>query len=84
MFFSLVYFPISFLSFSRRPPVLVRDSLSTTGRTTFVEDTIRKYEHVIQRTIQNIDTHDFREIHCNNMLILDRERHKRRGKGQVS
>ena len=26
MFFSLVYFPISFLSFSRRSPVLVRDS----------------------------------------------------------
>ena len=84
MFFSLVYFPISFLSFSRRSPVLVRDSLSTTGRTIFVEDTIRKYEHAIQRAMQNIDTHDFREIHCNNMLILDRERHKRRGKGQVS
>ena len=33
--------------------------LSTTGRTTFVEDMIRKYEHVIQRTIQNIETHDF-------------------------
>ena len=33
--------------------------LSTTGRTTFVEDMIRKYEHVIQRTIQNIEDHDF-------------------------
>ena len=84
MFFSLVYFPISFLSFSRRSPVLIRDSLSITGRTTFVEDAIRKYEHIIQRAMQNIDTHDFREIHCNNMLILDRERHKRRGNGQVS
>ena len=31
----------------------------STGRTTFVEDMIRKYEHVIQRTIQNIETHDF-------------------------
>ena len=29
--------------------------LLTTGRTTFVEDTIRKYEHVIQRTIQNTE-----------------------------
>ena len=46
--------------------------LLTTGRTTFVEDTIRKYEHVIQRTIQNIETHDFWKIHCNNTLILDR------------
>ena len=36
--------------------------LSTTGRTTFVEDIIRKYEHVIQRTIQNIETHDFWNI----------------------
>ena len=34
--------------------------LSITGRTTFVEDTIRKYEHVIQRTIQNIETRDFK------------------------
>ena len=58
--------------------------LSTTGRTTFVVDTIRKYEHVIQRTIQNIETHDFWEIHCNNILILDRERRKRHGKGQVN
>ena len=58
--------------------------LSTTGRITFVEDTIRKYEHVIQRTIQNIETHDFWKIHCNNMLILDRERRKRRGKGQAN
>ena len=33
--------------------------LLTTGRTTFVEDTIPKYyEHVIQRTIQNVETHD--------------------------
>ena len=31
----------------------------TTGRTTFVEDMIRKYEYVIQRTIQGIKTHDF-------------------------
>ena len=58
--------------------------LSTTGRTTFMEDTIRKYEHVIQRTIQNIETHDFWEIQCNNMLILDRERRKRRGKVQAN
>ena len=58
--------------------------LSTTGRTTFVKDMIRKYEHVIQRTIQNIETHDFWKIHCNNMLILDRERRKRRGKGQAN
>ena len=50
---------------------LTLENLSTTGRTTFVEDMIRKYEHVIQRAIQNINTHDFREIHCNNMLILD-------------
>ena len=57
--------------------------LSTTGRTTFVEDMTRKYEHVIQWTIQNIETHDFRKIRCNNMLILDRERHKRRGRGQA-
>ena len=83
MFFSLVYFPISFLSFSCRSPVLVRDSLST-GHTTFVDDTIRKYEHVIQRAVQNIDTHDFREIHCNNMAILDQERRKHRGKGQAN
>ena len=48
-----------------------------------MEDTIRKYyEHVIQRMIQNIETHDFWKIHCNHMLILDRERRKRRGKGQ--
>ena len=58
--------------------------LSTIGRTTFVEDMIRKYEHVIQRTIQNIETHDSWKIHCNDMLILDRERRKRRGKGQVN
>ena len=58
--------------------------LLTTGHTTFVEDTIRKYEHVIQRTIQNIETHDFWKIHSNNMLILDRERRKRRGKGQAN
>ena len=56
--------------------------LSTTGRTTFVEDMTRKYEHDIQRTIQNIETHDFWNMHCNNMLILDRERRKRHGKGQ--
>ena len=56
----------------------------TTGRTTFVEDIIRKYEHVIQRTIQNIETHEFWNIHCNNMLILNRERHKCRGKGQAN
>ena len=58
--------------------------LSTTGRSTFVEDMIRKYEHVILRTIKNIETHDFWHQHCNNMLILDRERHKRRGKGQAN
>ena len=58
--------------------------LSTTGRTTFVEDMIRKYELVIQRTIQNIETHNFWNIHCNNMLILDRERRKRHGKGQAN
>ena len=58
--------------------------LSTTGSTTFVEDMIRKYEHVIQRTIQNIETHDFWALHCNNMLILDRERRKRCGKGQAN
>ena len=59
--------------------------LLTTGRTTFVKDTIRKYyEHVIQRTIQNIETHDFWKIHCNHMSILDRERRKRRGKGQAN
>ena len=39
----------------------------TTGRTTFVEDMIRKYEHVIQRTIQNIEAHGFWKMHCNNM-----------------
>ena len=51
--------------------------LSTTGRSTFIEDMIRKYEHVILRTIKNIETHDFWHQHCNNMLILDRGRHKR-------
>ena len=60
------------------------ECFSTTGRTTFVEDMVRKYEHVIQRTIQNIEAHDFWRIHCNNMLILDRERRKRRGKGQAN
>ena len=44
--------------------------LLTTRRTTFVEHTIQKYEHVIQRMIQNIETHDFWKIHCNHMLIL--------------
>jgi hypothetical protein len=67
---------------TQRYPTL--EYLLTTGRTTFVEDMIRKYEHVIQRTIQNIETHDFWKIHCNNMLILDRERRKRRGKGQAN
>ena len=36
--------------------------LSTTGRTTFVEDRIRKYEHVILRTIKNIEAHDFWDV----------------------
>ena len=63
---------------------LTLEFLSTTGRTIFVEDMIRKYEHVIQRTIQNIETHDFWNMHCNNMLMLDRECHKRRGKGQAN
>ena len=59
--------------------------LSTTGRTTFVEDMIRKYEHVIQRTIQNhIETYDFWDLHRNDMLILDQKRRKRRGKGQAN
>ena len=58
--------------------------LSTTGRAPFVEDMIRKYEHVIRRTIQNIETHDFWNMHCNNMLILDQERRKRHGKGQAN
>ena len=31
--------------------------LSATGHPTFVEDMIRKYEYVIQRTIHNIETH---------------------------
>ena len=57
------------------------ESLSTTGRTTFVEDMIRRYEYVIQQTIE---THDLQNIHCNNMLILDRERRKRLGKGQTN
>ena len=57
--------------------------LSTTGRTPFVEDMIRKYEHVIRRAIQNIETHDFWNMHCN-MLIFDRERRKCRGKGQAN
>ena len=67
---------------THRYPTL--EFLSTTGRTTFVEDMTRKYEHVIQRTIQNIETHDFWNMHCNNMLILGRERRKRRGKGQAN
>ena len=58
--------------------------LSTTGRTTFVEDTTRKYLHTIHRTIQNTEAHDFWKIHCNNMVILDQERRKRRGKGQAN
>ena len=62
---------------------LTLEYLSTTGRTTFVEDMIRKYDHVIQRTIQNIKAHDFWKMHCNNMAILDQERRKRRGKGQA-
>ena len=58
--------------------------LLTTGRTTFVEDTIRKYKHAIQRTMQSIETHDFGKIPRNNMLILDRECRKRRSKGQAN
>ena len=61
-----------------------QEFLSTTGRTTLVEDMIRKYEHVIQRTIQNIEDHDFWKMHCNNMAILDQERRNRRGKGQAN
>ena len=45
---------------------------------------IRKYEHDIQWTIQNIETSDIWDLPCNNMLILDRERRKRRGKGQAN
>ena len=44
---------------------------------------IRGYEHAILRTILSVETHDFWDLHCNNMLILDRERRKRRGKGQA-
>ena len=33
--------------------------LSTTGRSTFVENMIRRYEHVISRTIKNLETHNF-------------------------
>ena len=45
---------------------------------------IRGYEHVILRTIKNLETHDFWDLHCNNMLILDRERRKRQGKEQAN
>ena len=58
--------------------------LVTTGRRTFVEDTIQKYEYAILRTIQNIETHDFWKVHCKNMSVLDRERRKPRGKGQAN
>ena len=44
---------------------------------------IRKYEHDIQWTIQNIETSDIWDLPCNNMLILDRERRKRRGEGEA-
>ena len=58
--------------------------LSTTGCSTFVEDMIWKYEHVILRTIKNIETHDFWHQHCNDLLILNREHHKCRGKVQTN
>ena len=58
--------------------------LSTTGCTTFVEDMIQKYEHVIQRTIQNIKAHNFWKMHGNNMAILDQKRRKCHGKGQAN
>ena len=66
------------------------------GTSTLIHETVRashltmsatcgvRYEHVIQRTIQNIEAYDFWDLHCNNMLILDRERRKRRGKGQAN
>ena len=41
--------------------------LSTTGRTRFVEDMIRKNEHVIQWMIQNIEVHDFWGLHRNDV-----------------
>ena len=53
----------------------------STGRITFVEDMIRTNEHVIQQTIQDIETHS---LYCNSMLILGRERRKRCGKGQAN
>ena len=45
---------------------------------------IRTCEHVIQRMIQNIETRDFWDLYCNNMLIPGRERRKRRSKGQAN
>ena len=38
--------------------------------------------YVILRTIKNLETYDFWDLHCNNVLILDRECRKRRCKGQ--
>ena len=55
--------------------------ITHTGRSTLIEDMIRSYEHVILLTIKNLETHDSWFLHCN-MLILDRGRRKRRGKGQ--
>lgn len=45
---------------------------------------VREYDHVIQWMIQNIKTHGSRDLHCNNMLIIDRESRKHRGKGQAN
>ena len=46
-----------------------------------MEDIIRVYERAIQWAIQNIEIHDFWDLHYNNMLTLDRERSKHHGKG---
>ena len=50
---------------TRHYPTL--ELLSASGRTIFVEDMIRKYEHVVQRMIQNIETHDYWDLHRNNV-----------------
>ena len=50
---------------THRYPTL--EFLSTTGCTRFVEDMIRKYEHFIQWMIQNTETHDFWDLHRNNV-----------------
>ena len=54
----------------------------STSRSTFVEGMIQKYEHIILQTIKILRPMTF-ETCIATMSILDRERRKRRDKGQV-